>query len=67
MHTTPTQEHMSIYLVNVPLAVIGVAIIVAPPLARMRHRTRRALHDGDATHQSDTSSQGATKEYDHAA
>jgi hypothetical protein len=37
---TPTKNTMSIYLLNIPFAILGVSIAVVPLIIGMRHQAR---------------------------
>jgi hypothetical protein len=40
---TPTKNKMNIYLLNIPFAVLGVAIAVVPLIIGVRHNSRTQL------------------------
>jgi hypothetical protein len=40
---TPTKNTMNIYLLNIPFAVLGVAIAVVPLIVGMKHQSRNKL------------------------
>lgn len=42
---TPTKNIMNIYLLNIPFAVLGVAIAVVPLIVGMRHNARAPLDE----------------------
>lgn len=67
MNDTPTKYKMNIYLLNIPFAIVGVAIAIVPLLVGMKHQSRGEVHDAAARSVVDVTSDHPLKEYDHAA
>lgn len=45
MKDTPTKNTMNILLLNIPFAVLGVAIAVVPLIIGMKHQARTEIAD----------------------
>jgi hypothetical protein len=63
---TPTNNQMNIYLLNIPFAVLGVAIAIVPLIIGMKHETRTEPDD-NITPAVATYADHYAEEYEHAA
>ena len=67
MIDTPTKNKMNILLLNIPIAIVAVAIAVVPLLIGMKHQSRDNAHDVGTARVVDVSADHRVKEYEHAA
>ena len=63
----PTKYKMNIYLLNIPFAIVGVAIAIVPLLIGMKHQSRGEVHDAATRPVVDVTNDLPVKEYEHAA
>ena len=70
MKDTPTKETMNIYLLNIPFAIVGVAIAIVPLLIGMKHQARderRDVVDAAGVVELAPANDHRVAQYDHAA
>ena len=69
MKDTPTKETMNIYLLNIPFAIVGVAIAIVPLLIGIKHQARDERRDVDAAGVVELApaNDHRVAQYDHAA
>ena len=67
MKVTSTKETMNIYLLNIPFAIVGVAIAIVPLLIGMKHQTRTPSTDHTVVVGLAQPGEHPEREYDRAA
>ena len=63
----PTKQKMNIALLNIPFAIVGIAIAIVPLIIGMNYQSRTDHHEAVATKIDDLTVESQIKELERAA